>query len=165
MSYFVKDINQVRKFISNAIINSTLSKEDYLGHISENEFIIITSSLKAEKTASFLVFAFDNILSKFYSADEFENNFTIQSSDDTNEEKENLMRLSVASFEADETINNFREVLNNPYELIKLCDKSENSTYIIDRIRLKGSVDTKEKNNKGTKLMIYYLNASKEFIQ
>ena len=135
-----------------AIINSTLSKEDYLGHISENEFIIITSSLKAEKTASFLVFAFDNILSKFYSADEFENNFTIQSSDDTNEEKENLMRLSVASFEADETINNFREVLNNLYELIKLCDKSENSTYIIDRIRLKGSVDTKEKNNK---ILIY----------
>ncbi len=135
-----------------AIINTTLSKEDYLGHISEDEFIIITNSIKAEKTASFLAFAFDNILSKFYSADEFENNFTMQSGDDTNEEKESLMHLSVASFEADEATGNFREVLNSLNELIKLCDKSKNSTYIIDRVRLKGSVDAKKKNNK---ILIY----------
>lgn len=131
-----------------AIINSTLSKEDFLGHIQEKEFIIITNSFKAEKTASFLTFAFDNILSKFYSNDEFENNFTIQFSDDTNEEKEGLMRLSVCAVEASETTDSFRQILNSLYELIKLCNNSTASTYIVDRIRLQGEVNFENKKNK-----------------
>ena len=134
-----------------AIINSTMSNNDYVGHIFENEFIIITDPMKAEKIASFLAFAFDNILSKFYSTDEFENRFMLQSSDISKEEKEPLMRLNIASAEKTSE-NDYREVLNNLYELIKLCKNEEASSYIIDRIKLKGETAIKEKNNK---ILIY----------
>jgi len=130
-----------------AIINSTMSNNDYIGHIRENEFIIITDPLKSEKIASFLCFAFDNILNKFYSTDEFNDHFTIQSSDITKEEKEHLMRLNVASVEK-ASESDYREVLNNLYELIKLCKNEENSSYIIDRVKLQGETIKKEKNNK-----------------
>ena len=50
-----------------AIIQSSLSENDYFGCLSENEFLVITDSLKAEKIANFLVFAFDSVASKFYS--------------------------------------------------------------------------------------------------
>ena len=130
-----------------AIINSTLSNNDYTGHIFDNEFIIITDPMKAEKVASFLAFAFDNILSKFYTSDEFENHFTIQSSDMSKEEKEHLMRLNIASVEKSAE-NDYREILNNLYELIKLCKSEECSSYIIDRVKLQGETVKKEKNNK-----------------
>ena len=130
-----------------AIINSTMANNDYIGHITENEFVIITDPMKAEKIASFLDFAFDNILNKFYSTDEYENHFTIQSSDITKEEKEHLMRLNIASIEKTSE-SDYREVLNNLYELIKLCKNEEASSYIIDRIKLQGKTVQKEKNNK-----------------
>lgn len=130
-----------------AIINSTIADNDYIGHISDEEFIIITDPAKAEKIASFLAFAFDNILSKFYSTDEFENHFTIQSSDTTSEEKEHLMRLNIASGEKSSE-NDYREVLNNLQELIKLCKNENFSSYIIDRVRLQGETTQKIKNNK-----------------
>ena len=48
-----------------AIMQSSLNEDDYLGGISENEFLIITNPLKAEKIANFLVFAFDAVAKKF----------------------------------------------------------------------------------------------------
>ena len=131
-----------------AIIGSTISQNDYVGHISDDIFILITNSYQAEKIASFLSFAFDNILNKFYSNDEFENNFTIQSSDAIEENKTGLMRLNIASIEKNENENDYREILNRLFELIKLCKNSNSSTYIIDRIKLKGEVQEQEEKNK-----------------
>ena len=121
-----------------AIINSTLAQEDFIGHINDEEFILITQSEKAEKIASFLTFAFDNIINKFYSNDEIENNFTIQTSDLTKEARNPLMRLNIASVEKSD--NNFKDILNRLARLIKLCDKGDKSTYLMDRIKLKGEV-------------------------
>ena len=129
-----------------AIINSAISQNDYIGHIQENELILITNSLQAEKIAQFLTFAFDNILNKFYSTDEFENNFTIQSDDNIKETKIGLMRLSIAIIKRNENKNEYRSILNNLCELIKLCNFEQASTYIVDRFKLKGEVSKKEKS-------------------
>ncbi len=129
-----------------AIINSTLNEKDFIGHISDDELVLITNSFSAEKIASFLTFAFDNILNKFYSTDEFENNFTLQSSDNTQENKEGLMRLNVASTETGVGAD-FRDIINTLNELIKLLNKKESSAYIIDRARLKGAVSEKKNNS------------------
>lgn len=125
-----------------AIINSTLNEKDFVGHINDEEFLLITSPLTAEKIASFLAFAFDNILNKFYSIDEFKNNFTLISSDNEQEIKQGLMRLNISSTQIAGA--DFREVLNTLEDLINLLNNDSASTYIIDRARLKGEIE-KEK--------------------
>ncbi len=130
-----------------AIVNSVLSQNDFIGHLSDREFILITSNDASEKIASFLAFAFDNILNKFYSNDEYENNFTIQSSDSIEESKTGLMRLNIASIEKNENSKSYTDVIQNLRDLIVLCKDENSSSYIIDRIKLKGEV-TKKENNK-----------------
>ena len=129
-----------------AIINSTCSKEDYAGHINENELFLITNTVQAEKIASFLAFAFDNILNKFYSSDEYNNNFTIQHSDEIKETKIGLMRLNICAIEKNRYKKDYRNILNSLYELVETCADSETSTYIIDRFKLSG--ETLKKENK-----------------
>lgn len=127
-----------------AIINSTCAQNDYAGHISDDELLLITNSLQAEKIASFLTFAFDNILNKFYSNDEFENNFAIQFDDNIKEIKTGLMRLNISVIEKNKNKLNLSAILNNLYELIKFCNSENTSTYIVDRFKLKGEIQKKE---------------------
>lgn len=127
-----------------AIINSTCAQNDYAGHISDNELLLITNSIQAEKIASFLTFAFDNILNKFYSNDEFENNFAIQYDDNIKEIKTGLMRLNISVIEKNKSKMNLSAVLNSLCELIKFCDCENASTYIVDRFKLKGEIQKKE---------------------
>ena len=47
-----------------------------------------------------------------------------------------------------ENENDYREIINNLNNLIELCKDSLSSTYVIDRIKLKGKVIKKEKKNK-----------------
>ncbi len=131
-----------------AIINSMLSPDDFLGHLFDNEFILITNSYNAEKLCAFLVFAFDNIINKFYSVDEINDNFVIEHGDSMQEEKSSLMKLYITSAEKQENETDFRNIINSLNELMKLCDKSDKSTYIIDRIRLNGEASFEEDKNK-----------------
>ncbi len=127
-----------------AIINSTIAQNDYCGHIEDKELLLITNTLQAEKIASFLTFAFDNILNKFYSNDEFENNFSIQFDDNIKETKTGLMRLNISAIEKNKNKNEYRAIINSLYDLIELCNSENASTYIIDRFKLKGEVIKKE---------------------
>ena len=129
-----------------AIINSTLSKNDFIGHISEDEFLLITNPFIAEKIASFLTFAFDNILNKFYSEDEFENNFTQQTSENKEEMKKGLMRLNIAICEKINQKKDSRQILNNLNEIINMLSDSEKSSYLIDRAKLQGEISSVIKN-------------------
>lgn len=131
-----------------AIVNSTLSNDDFIGHVKDEEFILITNPINAEKIALFLTFAFDNILNKFYSTDEFENQFVIKSSDYTKENKSALMRLYISACEK-QNQKTYQEVLSSLYSLILPIEKQNNlkSAYIIDRIRLKGETQEIKKNN------------------
>ena len=131
-----------------AIINSMLSPDDFLGHLFDNEFILITNSYNAEKLCAFLVFAFDNIINKFYSEDEINDNFVIEHGDSMQEEKSSLMKLYITSAEKQENETDFRNIINSLNELMKLCDKSDKSTYIIDRIRLNGEASFEKDKNK-----------------
>ncbi len=129
-----------------AIINSTLTKDDFIGHLSDSEFLLIVNPVMSEKIASFLTFAFDNILNKFYSIDEFENNFTIQTSDNEEENKKGLMRLNIAVCDKINQKNDFRQILNNLYEIINMLSDSEKSVFLIDRAKLQGETSKIDKN-------------------
>lgn len=125
-----------------ALINSTLSAEDFIGHYSPKELILITSPQKVEKVASFLTFAFDNILERFYSEADFENKFVKYFSDEKIENKIPLMRLSIAVIEVGSgvttTTADYKTAMNLLFSILKLCKNSKNSCYIIDRPKIKG---------------------------
>lgn len=122
-----------------ALVHSALNNKDLSGHFYDDEFVIITEVQKAEKIASFLTFAFDNILERFYNKNDFKNNFTLLSSDLKEEQKESLMRLQIASIEAYEgKFTNSEEVLNALFELVKLCKNDKKSDFIIERPKLNG---------------------------
>ncbi len=132
-----------------ALINSTLSAGDFVGHYSPKEFILITSPQKVEKVASFLTFAFDNILERFYSEADFENKFVRYFSDEKIENKISLMRLSIAVIEAGGSIlEDYRTAINLLFSILKLCKNSKNSCYIIDRPKIKGETGAQAQKNK-----------------
>lgn len=78
-----------------AIIRSALSENDYLGTISENEFLIITDGLKAEKIANFLTFAFDSVASKFYSPQDNKRGFMLMRGDEIAGRRSNFVHTTI----------------------------------------------------------------------
>ncbi len=132
-----------------AIVNSALNIQDFAGHFFDDEFIIITTVQKAEKVASFLTFAFDNVLSRFYSERDFENKFTLLSSDIKEEEREALMHLEICALEySAQRFSSYEQIINELLELIKLCRNQDKSSYVIDRPKLYGEVKEKRVRNK-----------------
>ena len=53
-----------------AIIKSSISETDFLSRVGDNEFILMTHPSSAEQLASFIGFAFDTVVPKFYSNDD-----------------------------------------------------------------------------------------------
>jgi len=142
-----------------AIINSTLSKNDFVGHLGDDEFVLITNPLLNEQISSFLTFAFDNILNKFYSNDEFQNKFILENSDNIKETKQGLMHLNIAVCDKTNK-NDYRDILNNLYELENILNDDEKSSYIIDRTKLSGEITENKKN----KVLIFEFDEALSFL-
>lgn len=134
-----------------AIINSALDKEDYFGHISDSEFLIITNPLRAEKIASFLTFAFDAISHKFYSDEDAKRGYTILQGDERAGRRSEFVFTTIGV-----VTNQFRqyanpqEVMNALRQTHNLAKKPSGSSYAIERPKI-GAADAileKEFNNK-----------------
>lgn len=134
-----------------AIIKSTIDKEDFLGHLSENEMLIITNPLKAEKIASFLVYAFNSISMKFYSDIDAKRGYTIlQGSDKAGRRADFVFTtIGVVSNEF-KTYSNPQEILNSLMNTHSLAKKPSKSAYAMERPSIEGvnSIQNKEFNNK-----------------
>lgn len=129
-----------------SIINSTLNSNDFVGHHFGSEFIIATNPNKAEKIAQFLVFAFDNVVERFYNKDDFNNKFIVFSGDEKIENKIPLMKLGVGIVEnINGRYENYKEVMNSLYSALKMCKRSEKSSCYIDRLKLQGEKQKDEK--------------------
>lgn len=130
-----------------AIISSALTKEDTIGHFCENEFLIFTDPIKAEKLAEFIAFAFDNVLKRFYSEYDYSNNFLMYSTSTKEEKKVSLMSAIEAVIEySPNSYKNDEDVVQTLYNMLKPLKNSEKSTYIIDRPKLYGKIDDAKKN-------------------
>lgn len=122
-----------------AIMTSTLASEDFAGHWSKKEFLIIAAPQKAERMASFLAFAFDNVKERFYSEFDYKNGFMMFSSSDKAENKIPLMKLSIGVLNLGQGFSSWKQAINLLYGLIKLCKDSKDSCYMIDRPKLYGT--------------------------
>jgi len=130
-----------------AIISSSLEEDDYLGHISANEFLIITHPLRAEKIASFLTFAFDTVSPKFYSTEDSTRGYAILQGDEHAGRRTEFVftTIGVVSNEFKKYINP-QQVLNSLVQTHRLAKKPSGSGYAIERPKLSTSETILEKN-------------------
>ena len=134
-----------------AIIQSALNENDYLGGLSENDFIIITNPLKAEKIANFLTFAFDSVAQKFYSQPDLKRGYIIVEGDDLAGRRSSFVHTTIGvvtnEFRKYTDVNSLLTSLVHIHNLANLPDRSN---YLIERAKISGrnSVEENIFNNK-----------------
>lgn len=117
-----------------AIITSSLDENDYLGHLGPCEFLVITNSIKAEKIASFLTFAFDAVSPKFYNEQDSKRGYTIARGDEFAGKRSELVSSTIGV-----VTNKFRkytelkQILNELSRVHRLAQKPNGSSYLIVR--------------------------------
>lgn len=134
-----------------AIISSAIDKDDYLGHISDNEFLIITNPLCAEKIASFLAFAFDSVSSKFYSSEDAKRGYTILQGDERAGRRAEFVYTTIGVVTNEfKKYNTPQEVMNTLIQTHNLAKKPFGSSYAIERPKISttGSIIENSFNNK-----------------
>ena len=131
-----------------AIMNSALSETDYLGVISENKFLIITESIKAEKIANFLTFAFDSVASKFYSYQDNKRGFMLMRGDDFAGRRSNFVHTTIGIV-TNEFIQykNPNQLLHALLQIHRMADKPTKSNYLIERPRITAENAVKNEQN------------------
>ena len=134
-----------------AIIQSALNENDYLGGLSENDFIIITNPLKAEKIANFLTFAFDSVAQKFYSQPDLKRGYIIFEGDDLAGRRSSFVHTTIGvvtnEFRKYTDVNSLLTSLVHIHNLANLPDRSN---YLIERAKISGKNSVEENifNNK-----------------
>ncbi len=139
----------VQSFVT--IIKSALTENDYLGRLSENEFIIITTGSVVEKLAEFLTFAFDTVAPKFYSKQDIKQGFSLIKGEKYAERRVDYVYMLAGGFELDYAkIATPEELLERLKAIKNMAKLPTGSNYVIERLQLTGvgSVITKEFNKK-----------------
>lgn len=134
-----------------AIMQSSLNEDDYLGGISENEFLIITNPLKAEKIANFLVFAFDAVAKKFYSLQDRERGYIIMNGDDLAGRRSNFVHTTIGIVTNEfQKFSDTKQLFASLISIHDLADLPDRSNYLIERAKISGqnAVEEKAYNNK-----------------
>ncbi len=134
-----------------AIIQSALGHNEYLGVISESEFLVITDIYKAEKIANYLIFAFESVAPKFYSNQDLKRGYVMMRGDEYAGRRCDFMHISIGIVTSG--FSNFSDVKHLMNELIQTKSMAHNplkSNYLIDRpkISAENSVFEKSFNNK-----------------
>ena len=132
-----------------AIINSALSENDFLGTLAENKFLIITDSLKAEKIANYLTFAFDSVASKFYSPQDNRRGFMLMQGDEFAGRRSNFVHTTIGIV-TNEFIKykDSAQLLNALLQIHKLADMPSKSNYLAERPRITGENSVYNEVNK-----------------
>jgi len=134
-----------------AIITSALDECDFLGGLSNGEFLILTNPLKAEHIASFLVYAFETIVEKFYSDDDATSGYIILQGDDNAGKRVELVSTSVGVVSSEfQTYTTINSVISALFSTCKLAKTNLKSSYAVERAKIsaQNAVLNKEFNNK-----------------
>ena len=134
-----------------AIIKSTLDKNDYLGQLGDDDFLIITNPIYAEKIASYLVQAFDVIAKKFYNQQDIRQGYIIQNSNEIEEKPVPIVNTSIAIVSNEfKEYNNLKELMTDLLVLHKTARMRDGSNYLKDRPKItsKDTIIEKFYNNR-----------------
>ena len=122
-----------------AIITSALGEADYLGSISDNEFLVITDEIKVEKIANYLIFAFDMVSEKFYSSQDLERGFMITQGETQAGKRSDFVHTTIGIVTAN--TRNYKDPQDLIADLINihnLANMPQKSNYLIERTKLSG---------------------------
>ncbi len=130
-----------------AIIKSSVEQGDYLGQLSDDNFIIITNTEKAEKIANYLIYAFDTVVSKFYSKADIKRGFTFMHGDDAAENKVNLVSTSIGVISNKyKKYTDLKQVINSLFSTHKLAKYKTGSAYVVERPKISADNAVEQKN-------------------
>lgn len=134
-----------------AIIAAALDKDDYLGMLTDRDFLVITNPDKVEKIASFMTNAFETVKNKFYSEQDLQRGYMIISGDEFTEKRCEFI-YSVTGGITSETkrMSSEQEVINELKQVYNIARQKGVSSYLIERPQISGknSVVEKEYNNR-----------------
>ncbi len=137
-----------------AIIASTLATEDYLGLISDCEFLVIVDEFKAEKLANFLTFAFDSVCEKFYSVTDWSRGFTITQGNSQAGRRSEFVHSTIGGVTSSTfDYQNPHEILNALINIRNMARIPTRSNYLIERTKLSAS-DSIVKNIYNNRVLI-----------
>lgn len=134
-----------------AIIQSALSENDYLGAISENEFLVITDMYKADKIANYLTFAFETVATKFYSPQDLSRGYVIMQGDEYAGRKSEFVHTTIGIVTNEfQKFDNVTQLINSLVQIRNMAHIQSRSNYLFERpkISAEDSVMYKEFNNK-----------------
>ena len=117
-----------------AILSATLEYDDFVGQISSENFLIITSSFKAEKLADYITYAFDEVAKRFYSKEDSEKGYILLHGENKAGCKIPVMTTSIGIINS-ELINYQDEMdaINALEKVQKLAKTITGSSKVIDR--------------------------------
>lgn len=133
-----------------AIIKSAIDSNDYIGQLSNQDFIIITDNDKAEKIANYLIYAFDTVIKKFYNNNDMQRGFVFMHGDDKAEDKVNLVSTSIGIVTNQyKKYTDIKQVMSSLISTHKLAKYNKGSNYVIERpqITADNAVKKYEPNN------------------
>lgn len=134
-----------------AIINSSLDETDYFGNIAQGAFLILTNPLKAEHIASFLVYAFDTIVDKFYNDEDAKQGYIILYGDDNAGKRVDLVSTSIGVISGEyQPYISVNAAMSGLLATCKLARYNKGSSYVVERAKLSAdnAVLNKTYNNK-----------------
>lgn len=134
-----------------AIISSVLDKNDYLGMVSDRDFLIITYPTKVEKIASFMTFAFESVKNKFYSEHDLERGYMMIRGGEFAEKRCEFVNATTGGLtNGTKQFHNEDEILHELRQAYNMAKKQETSSYLIERPQLvgKNSIVQQEFNNR-----------------
>lgn len=120
-----------------AILRSAVDNNDFLGHIKNNSFIILTTQQKADKVASYINYAFDSISNKFYNSKDSKRGYLILSGDEKAGRRIPLVSTSIGIVSnAFKTFNTYQEAINGVLSIHKLAKCQPGSSWLSDRPKI-----------------------------
>lgn len=120
-----------------AIITSTLSENDYLGSLSENEFLVITDGIKAEKIANFLTFAFETVVQKFYSQQDSKRGYMIMQGDERAGRRSDFMHTTIGVVTSGlNQYNDAQKLLAALKNIHAIANLPSKSNYLMERAKI-----------------------------
>lgn len=123
-----------------AIAKSALDETDFIGQDDELNYIIVTNRYNAEKLASFLTFAFDTVVPKFYSEKDAQRGYMILKGSHYAGMRVNFVSLLIGGIIDDfEKISSPEILLNKLRDVKNMAKIPSGSNYIIERKKLSAS--------------------------